>query len=110
MRRGTALLLSAFLALFFRVPTLRAESGTDSTFITRAGAVSLLVESDSSLHERVQWFRNHMPPVPLFSDVQQKQWYAPYLEVAFERGLIQGSKDGMFRPAKFITSREAALI
>lgn len=71
---------------------------TDARSITRAKTVYRLIASTPRLHGRVQWYRSHMPPLPLFHDVPQTSSLAPYLEVAFEAGLIAGNRDRLFHP------------
>jgi LPXTG-site transpeptidase (sortase) family protein len=78
--------------------------------ISRAGAVALLLQSDSAGMQRVSWYASHMPPMPLYKDTDQTQWYAPYLETAFEQGLIVGNSTATFRPADALTQEEAAAL
>ncbi len=75
--------------------------------LTRAEAVALLINADAGSLERVRWFASHMPPLSLFSDVGQKQWYAPYLEAAFESGLVEGTADGLFHPEETLKEEDA---
>lgn len=75
--------------------------------LSRAEAVALLLNADNGSIDRVRWFAGHMPPLPLFSDVDQTQWYAPYLEAAFENGLIEGNADLLFRPDSPLNQEEA---
>jgi LPXTG-site transpeptidase (sortase) family protein len=75
--------------------------------ITRAEAVALLVNANPAGVERTKWFAAHMP---LFSDVNQTQWYAPYLETAFEQGWITGNGDLTFRPNGPLKQEEAIAI
>jgi LPXTG-site transpeptidase (sortase) family protein len=82
----------------------------DTSILTRAGAVALLVESDPAARDRTSWFRTHMPPVSLFADIQQHHWYAPYVEAAFERGIVRGGQKGEFRPGGVLTAEEAAIL
>ena len=77
----------------------------DST-ITRAGAVAYVINADATNLPRVEWYAKHMPPIALFKDVDQSQWYAPYLEVAFEQGLITAPSDDLFHPGEPINEAE----
>ncbi len=45
-----------------------------------------------------------------FSDVLQKDWYAPYVETAYENHIITGYPDGTFRPMEKITREQALAI
>lgn len=84
-----------------------AQMVDTSSTITRAGAVALLVEARPFFYSRVDQFARHMPPISLFEDAERTEWYAPYLEAAFEAGLIIGNRERLFRPAKPLTEREA---
>jgi hypothetical protein len=46
----------------------------------------------------------------LFPDVPKSAWYAPYVCVAKERGIVSGYEDGKFRPEQQINYAEAAKI
>lgn len=46
----------------------------------------------------------------IFSDVEGNEWYAPYLEQAYEEGVVIGFTDGTFRPNSYITRAEALSI
>ncbi len=104
----TALLLSVGLvthAFGQGTPVVPDESG-----MTRAGAVALLVESHAGMKQHLPRYIKNMPPMPLFSDVDDTQWYAPYIEVAFEAGLITGNPDKTFRPGDLLTEEEAIIL
>ena len=45
-----------------------------------------------------------------FPDVDRLAWYAPFVEEADARGLIEGYTDGTFRPERAITRAEACTI
>lgn len=79
----------------------------DARAISRAGAVALLVESNSGLKERLKFHIRASHPMPLFDDVAYDQWYAPYIETAFEAGIITGNDRRMFRPGANVTEEEA---
>ena len=46
----------------------------------------------------------------VFSDVEDGQWYTPYVDWAAEEGLILGYGDGTFKPDNNITREQAILI
>lgn len=48
-----------------------------------------------------------MPLLPLAWDIDQRSWYAPYAEVAFEQGVLELSNRGAFRPSDALTYAEA---
>lgn len=45
-----------------------------------------------------------------FSDVDASEWYAPYVQTAYELGLFAGYGDGTFRPDGIITRQEMAVV
>jgi len=69
--------------------------------------VAILIESDPALKTRARDIARHMPPLSLFDDVDQNQWYAPYVEVAFENSFILGNAERVFRPSEFLMPEEA---
>jgi LPXTG-site transpeptidase (sortase) family protein len=82
-------------------------SGRPYAQINRVEVVKVLTELQSSYQERLQWYQQNVPPIALFSDVNQTQWYVPYLETAFESKMVTGYPDGTFRPANAISVEEA---
>lgn len=46
----------------------------------------------------------------VFSDVQEADWYAPYVNAAYKAGLIKGIGADKFAPDETITTQDAALI
>lgn len=98
------LLIAGFFGSITPVSALAADT------LTRAEAVALLVEANAEQQETLARYRQSMPPVPLFQDVQQHQWYAPYIETAFHAGIVHGTRDGFFRPGSLLSGTEAALL
>jgi|CXWL01.1.fsa_nt_gi LPXTG-site transpeptidase (sortase) family protein len=106
------LLLPAVLVLFAGYYSLAfAADGIQQQdprmAITRAGAVAMVINANANNAQRVQWYAAHMPPMPLFKDVDQREWYAPYVEVAFEQGIITGNTERLFRPSEPLREAEA---
>ncbi len=88
-------------AAWSRIQPLQSPS------VTRAGAVAILIESDPVLKTRARDIARRMPPLPLFDDIDQNQWYAPYVEVAFEKAFVLGNAERTFRPSEFLMPEEA---
>ncbi|TSC79027.1 MAG: S-layer domain-containing protein [Candidatus Peregrinibacteria bacterium Gr01-1014_25] len=105
-------MIVGIFALLVGVVTLPAVEASAQGYggLTRAEAIALLVESQPDLQPALESKRAAMPPVPLFRDVRQHHWYAPYIEVAFEQHLIRGNPDGTFRPGSILTSEEGAML
>ncbi|OGJ61098.1 hypothetical protein A3C52_02520 [Candidatus Peribacteria bacterium RIFCSPHIGHO2_02_FULL_51_15] len=94
-----------YTALHHRI----VEGYSDGTFkpddpVNRAEAVKILLEG--SMLPRV----TETGASIVFPDVNQTDWFIPYLSNAAERGIVTGYEDGLFRPANFITRAEAAAI
>jgi hypothetical protein len=75
--------------------------------LNRVEALKVILKAQGSYDSRIAHYTKKTPPIPLFSDVDQTQWYVPYLEAAFEQGVITGYPDGTFRPAKLLSTEEA---
>lgn len=78
--------------------------------ITRAEAVKMIVALRPNLQAREQWFAGHMPPIALFPDIDQKAWYAPSVEAAFEAGIITGYPDQFFHPEAPVRAEEGMVM
>ncbi len=88
-----------------------ARSMADAPFITREGAVAMIVESKAAWKAEVEAIRNDLPPLPIYDDVDQDEWYAPYVEIAFRHNLIAATdfhRD--FRPGELLTQGEAVTL
>ncbi|MFH1670513.1 MAG: S-layer homology domain-containing protein [Patescibacteria group bacterium] len=73
--------------------------------LNRAEALKVIV--GLRFAERVEWYKQNLMPMPLFADMDQREWYAPYIEAAFEEDLITGYPDRTFRPGNYLTAEEA---
>lgn len=103
----SSLLAAAFLVTLIPLQGPAVAQGVPPP-ITRAGAVALLVQADPALKMRAEWYDRHMPPISLFYDVDQGLWYAPYIEAAFEAGIVTGTDENReFRPGDLLKSEEA---
>ena len=107
MRRITPILVICSLLAVGSVFTVSAASRPT---LSRAEAVALMVDAQPTLRTRLQWYIKHMPPMPLFLDANPKSWYGPYLETAFQAGIITSNGERMFRPKSNITVEEAAAL
>jgi LPXTG-site transpeptidase (sortase) family protein len=85
-------------------------SGKPNAPINRAETLKVLLQARSQYASRVQWFRTHLPISPLYKDMSQSDWYAPYLETAYESDLITGYPDHTFRAGKSVTVEEAVVL
>lgn len=82
-------------------------SGRPYSTLNRAEALKVIMSlrnEDRTLTERV---RASLPPLPLFSDIDQRSWYAAYIEAAFQRQIITGYPDGSYKPGRSLAVEEA---
>jgi LPXTG-site transpeptidase (sortase) family protein len=82
-------------------------SGRPYAGLNRAELLKVVLNLRIEDRASVERMKDTLPPLPLFSDVDQKSWYAPYVEVAFARKIITGYSDGTFRPARSVSTEEA---
>ncbi|OIO53896.1 hypothetical protein AUJ46_04100 [Candidatus Peregrinibacteria bacterium CG1_02_54_53] len=78
--------------------------------LNRAEALKVILSFDGTGKDRVVWYQGHLPAMPLFWDTDQAQWYAPYVEAAFEKSLITGYPDGSLRPGQYLRVEEAVAL
>ena len=79
-------------------------------FLNRVEAIKVLMITQEKYAQRVLWYQENMPPLPLFSDVQQSQWFAPFVEAAFEAEVVKGYPEGTLRPGQLLTVEEAVVL
>lgn len=82
-------------------------SGKPYATLNRAEALKVVMGMKADDRARTEKIRTALPPLPLFSDIDQRSWYAAYVEAAFERKIITGYPDGTFKPARTVTVEEA---
>ncbi|TSC57443.1 MAG: hypothetical protein Greene041662_952 [Candidatus Peregrinibacteria bacterium Greene0416_62] len=82
-------------------------SGKPYATLNRAEALKVVMTMRSEDRARTERVRMALPPLPLFSDVDQRSWYAAYIEAAFERQIVTGYPDGSFQPSRSVTVEEA---
>ncbi len=78
--------------------------------LNRAEALKIILNLRSSTKNDVERMKNSLLPIPLFRDVDQKAWYAPYVEVGFDQGIVKGYPDGTFKPGNTLTVEEAVTL
>jgi LPXTG-site transpeptidase (sortase) family protein len=86
---------------------------SDGTFqpdktITRAEAAKILmatIKPQSAIDESQNSLDSNSTPSP-FPDVGNGEWYAPYVSLASQNGIVNGYPDGFFRPEKTINMAE----
>lgn len=76
--------------------------------VNRAEALKIILLAQNKFALDVEKAKASLPPLSLFPDVYQQEWYAPYVEVGFRYGLIKGYPDGRFWPQGGVKVAEAA--
>ena len=74
--------------------------------LNRVEALKIILEAEGSFDGRIASYKKQMP-LGLFFDTAQSDWYAPYIEAAFEKNVITGYQDGSFRPGQYLRVEEA---
>ncbi len=85
-------------------------SGRPNSAINRAETLKVLLQARPQYAARVSWYQRHLPQTSLYKDMSQSDWYAPYLEAAYESDLITGYPDRTFRAGKSVTVEEAVVL
>jgi LPXTG-site transpeptidase (sortase) family protein len=80
-------------------------------WITREGAVAMLVESKPEWRADLAAARATPSPLPIYVDTDADEWYVPYLEVAFAKGLIQATDfHREFHPGQLLRQGDAMVL
>ncbi|MFC1810312.1 S-layer homology domain-containing protein [Patescibacteria group bacterium] len=132
IKASKILILSAIFSLLVAIPAANASTFIDVPYThPQSDAISFLQSNEvvqgyedntfrpDNLINRVEYLKIVIEGtnVPLdsdnptgFSDVDENQWYIPYIRKAKDEGWIQGYPDGTFRPLNPINKVEALKI
>jgi len=77
-------------------------------YVNRAEALKIILKAQQRFHAEIERTSLALPPISLFPDVKQQEWYAPFIEVGFKFGLIKGFPNGLFWPSGGVRVSEAA--
>ncbi len=86
------------------------EQGRPYAPLNRAEALKIVLSLESGTKQRIEWYRKNMPVVALFSDVPLSAWFAPYVEVGYEKGIAKGYPNGRFLPERLLSVEEAVTL
>lgn len=81
--------------------------------ISRAEAIKILIAADfsqSEINRTLDWHRAQNHRYATFRDVPINDWFAPYVELAYQHGVVEGYSDGTFKPHNTINFAEALKI
>lgn len=81
--------------------------------INRAEAVKILVEAlidDNTIGTALNWHKSKNHWYVMFQDVGINQWFGKYVEVAYQKKIVEGYPDGSFKPSNNINFAEALKI
>ncbi len=103
---------SSYPAIKYLKDTKIVEGYSDGTYrpedtINRAEFTKILMATKSTAEERATCVSQKNI---IFSDVSRSDWFAPYVCIAKQRGVVSGYSDGTFGPGKAINYAEAAKI
>lgn len=76
--------------------------------LSRVEALKIILKSQGKYAPELTNIMKNLPELALFPDVEQRAWYAPYVELAFRSKLVTGYPDGFFRPQRGVKAEEAA--
>ena len=105
------LLLASLCVLLGLVTQAFGAEVKQTPWITREGAVAMLVESRPAWKAELDAARARPDPEPLFTDTDPGEWYVPYLEVAFKHGLVAATdfhRD--FHPGELLRQGDAVVL
>jgi len=78
--------------------------------LNRVEALKVILIAQGEFADRIAHYAKNTPPIPLFTDVDQTQWYTPYLEAASEKSVVTGYPDRSFRPGQLLKTEEAVTL
>src|SRR3989344_5934176 len=81
-----------------------------SKLLSRVEGLASVLRLREQYAPQVVWFTENLPEMALFSDLNQKAWYAAYVEVGFLEGVVKGMGDGTFHPANSLTVEQALVM
>lgn len=76
-------------------------------YVNRVEALKMILKAQQRFASEITRMSSAIPPISLFPDIDQRQWYAPYIEVGFKYGLVKGYPDGRFWPNGGVKVAEA---
>lgn len=93
--------LKILLLAFDEIETAESVEPTELTNATAEATIESEAEaiSDNSVKET--------PTTPYFSDIKEDDWFYPYIQTAYEKGIVSGYADGSFAPENSVNLAEA---
>lgn len=78
--------------------------------INRAEALKVIMKAVPMYEADLRNLSQTMSPIPLFPDMNQQAWYAPYIELGFQKGIVKGYPNGLMRPEAHVNVAEAIVM
>lgn len=82
-------------------------SGRPLATLNRVEALKVVMGMRTADRDLVTSLQRNLPSLPLFGDIDQRSWYAVYVEAGFQRGIVKGYPDATFKPSRSVTVEEA---
>ena len=78
--------------------------------LSRVEGLASVLRMREQYAPQVVWFTENLPEMALFTDMDQRGWYAAYVEVGFLEGIVKGMGDGTFHPGDPLTVEQALVM
>lgn len=92
----------------------------DGTFqpfrqVNRSEALKIILNAskkidDKELADKINTYKTNPPARSLFNDIQPRDWFAPYIDLAAAKGIISGKSAGIFRAGDDMTRAEVSKV
>jgi LPXTG-site transpeptidase (sortase) family protein len=78
--------------------------------VNRAEALKVIMKANPQFASQLSTLSQSVSSIPLFSDMNQSAWYAPYIELGYSLSIVKGYPDGRVRPENNVNTAEAIVM
>ncbi|MEQ1849710.1 MAG: sortase [Candidatus Peribacteraceae bacterium] len=78
--------------------------------VNRAEALKVIMKANPQYSGELAALRQTVSTIPLFPDMNQSAWYAPFIELGYNLGIVKGYPDGRVRPESNVNVAEAIVM
>lgn len=78
--------------------------------VNRAEALKVIMKANPQFSGELSALSQNVSTIPLFSDMNQSAWYAPFIELGYNLGIVKGYPDGRVRPENNVNVAEAIVM